>query len=92
MMSQATVIYGAPNAGKTLVTIALLVEAIRQGRIEPGRVYWVNVDDTTQGQLEKLRAAGEFRFHMQAEGYKDFRARSVNDQAPALSSVSKHGR
>ena len=91
LSGQATVIYAAPNIGKTVVTIALLVEAIRQGRIEPGRVYYVNVDDTAQGLLEKLRVADEFRFHMLAEGYQDFRARALLEIVAELT-AGEHAR
>jgi hypothetical protein len=40
--------------------------------VDPAKVYYINVDDTTRGLLEKLQIAEEYEFHMLAEGFKDF--------------------
>ena len=74
LQGQATVIYAAPNTGKTLITLSLLIEAIKDGRVDPANLYYINVDDTPIGLTEKLRLAEEYGFHMLAEGYKDFEA------------------
>ena len=74
LMGQATVIYAAPNTGKTLIILFLLIEAIKNGRVDPSNVYYINVDDTHMGLTEKLRLAEEYGFHMLADGYKDFEA------------------
>lgn len=90
LQGQATVFYAAPNTGKTLITCYLLVEAIKSSRIYPSKVYYLNMDDTEQGLIAKLRIAEEFDFHMLAEGHRDFSARNFlaivrhmidNDQA-----------
>jgi len=73
LLGQKTVFYAAPNTGKTLLTIYMLTESIREGKIDPTKVYYINVDDTSRGIHEKLQIAEEYGFHMLAEGYKDFK-------------------
>ena len=73
LTGQATIIYAAPNTGKTLITIWLIIEAIKNGRIEPSKLYYLNMDDTGNGLLDKLRLAEEYGFHMLAEGYRDLK-------------------
>jgi Primase C terminal 2 (PriCT-2)/Bifunctional DNA primase/polymerase, N-terminal len=77
LAGQATVIYAAPNSGKTLLTFALLIQSIKQGRVDPSNVYYVNVDDTAVGLRDKAVIAEEFGLHMLAEGYRDFSSRGV---------------
>lgn len=74
LKGQATIFYAAPNTGKTLITLTLLSEGIREGRIDPRNTYYINVDDTSSGLVEKLRIADEYGFHMLAEGHRDFTA------------------
>lgn len=74
LMGQSTVIYAAPNTGKTLLCLHLLMVSLHENLIEPSKVYYVNVDDTSSGLLEKLRIAEEYGFHMLAEGYRNFKA------------------
>ena len=90
LLGQATVLFAAPNTGKTVITLNLLVEAIKEGRVDPSKVYYLNMDDSAKGLLEKNRIAEEFNFHMLAEGQRDFSAREFisivrdmieNDQA-----------
>lgn len=74
LRGQATVLYAAPNTGKTLITLNLLVDAIQNSRVNPSMVYYLNMDDTSSGVVEKLRIAEEYGFHMLAEGHRDFSA------------------
>lgn len=74
LMGQATVLFAAPNTGKTMITISLLIDAIKEGRVDPAKVYYLNMDDSGTGLLEKNRIAEEFGFHMLAEGHRDFSA------------------
>ncbi len=73
LMGQSTIIYAAPNTGKTLITLFLLIEGIKQGLIDPSKLYYLNMDDSGAGLLIKLRMAEEYRLHMLAEGYLNFR-------------------
>jgi hypothetical protein len=74
LMGQLTVLYGAPNTGKTLLTKALLIEAIKAKRLDPEKLYYINVDDTLHGLTQKLQIAEEFRYHTLAEGHRDFKS------------------
>jgi hypothetical protein len=74
LQGQLTAWYSAPNIGKTLFAISMLIDAIQQGRVDPSKVFYLNLDDNSNGLLEKLRIAEEFGFHMLAEGYMEFSA------------------
>jgi len=74
LIGQSTFMYAEPGTGKTLLTIALLCEDIKAGKIDPANLYYINVDDNAHGLVEKLSVAEEFGFHMLAENYNGFRA------------------
>lgn len=74
ILGQMMVIYAKPNCGKTLLTIWLLTEAIKNGTIEAEKVFYVNADDNYRGLTEKLELAEDHGFQMIAPGYNDFRA------------------
>ena len=78
-IGEVSALYAAPNVGKTLMTIALLIDSIRLGRINPALVYCVNADDNLNGLIQKLRIADEFDFHMLAEGHLDFKVTDLPD-------------
>jgi KaiC/GvpD/RAD55 family RecA-like ATPase len=79
LLGQSTVIYGAPNSGKTLIVLALIIAALRAGLIDKGSLYYVNTDDTAAGLAEKIRIANEFGFLMLAEGFSGFVADALED-------------
>ena len=66
LMGESTVLFGAPGSAKTLSSMALLIESINAGTIDPDRVFYVNVDDNLKGLTQKLRIAEEYGFHMLA--------------------------
>ncbi|WP_162238759.1 AAA family ATPase [Brevundimonas sp. Leaf363] len=68
MSGQATMIYAAPNTGKTLIVLNLLLDAIEQGRIDPDRVFYVNADDTSKGVAAKARLLKDVGAHMVVPG------------------------
>jgi hypothetical protein len=72
LMGQLWVVYAAPNTGKTLIVIYLLLEAIRQGHVDGSMVFYINVDDNRDGLLQKLHLAEEAGFHMLADGHQGF--------------------
>jgi len=74
MQGQATMIYAAPNTGKTLVAIKLCLNAIDAGLIDPNKLYYVNADDSSQGLAEKLRLMDDAGANMLAPGFKGFRS------------------
>ena len=84
LLSQFSVIYAAPNTGKTLLIFWLLLRAIENGIITPSNIYYIDVDDTLNGLLEKLKTADEYGFNMLAEGYMDFKASDLLDELDYL--------
>ena len=79
ILGQLTAFFAAPNTGKTLITIWLIIEAIKKGLINPLHIYYVNVDDAAKGLSEKLQLADEYGFNMLAEGYAKFDASMLLD-------------
>lgn len=75
LTGQATVFYASPNTGKTLITMALLKAAVKNGVVDPSRVYYINMDDTSSGLVEKNRLADDGGYHMLADGHNNFRAK-----------------
>jgi hypothetical protein len=71
LKGQFTVLYADSNAGKTLLTLHLLREAILAGRIEAGKVFYANMDDSSSGLLVKGEIAEELGFHQMTVGYQD---------------------
>ncbi len=74
LTGQSTVVCAPPNAGKTLITLALIIDAIDNERIDGDNIYYVDADDTTQGVADKVRLLDEYGVHVVAEGYQGFKA------------------
>lgn len=74
LMGQVTVYFAKGNVGKTVISFKLLLDAIKTGRVDPNMVYYLNMDDTATGLVEKNRIAEEYGFNMLAEGHLDFSA------------------
>lgn len=74
ILGQWTVIYGAPNTGKTLITLWLLCEAISKKRINGADVFYANCDDSFRGSSEKLTIAETAGFNMLIPNINDFKA------------------
>ena len=70
---QSTAIYAPPNAGKTLLTLSLLIEGITSGAVNAENVYYINADDTFAGLVTKLKLAERHGFKMLAPHHKDFK-------------------
>lgn len=77
MDGQATMIYAAPNAGKTLITLHTVLEAIAAGRIAADRVLYVNADDGSQGLAVKVRLLEDVGAHMLAPGHKGMKTKDL---------------
>ena len=74
ILGQSTVFYAKPNAGKTLLIIWLICDAIRRMWISGGNIFYVNADDNHTGLVHKLQIAERYGFHMLAPGYNNFKA------------------
>lgn len=70
LQGQATVFYAAPNSGKTLLVLHLIIESIRRETLDPSQIFYVNMDDNSQGLVEKLQLAEEYGFHMLADNHQ----------------------
>lgn len=76
LQGQATVWYAEPNSGKTLLALKLLIDGIESRKINPEKIYYLNLDDTGMGLCEKVEIAEDYGFHMLAEGYQGFSAKN----------------
>jgi len=74
ILGQSTVLYAKPNAGKTLLTVWLLIEAIKSGEINGDDMFYINADDNHKGLTYKLKLAERYGFRMLAPGYNGFKA------------------
>lgn len=86
LFGQTTVWYGAPNTGKTLLALSLLLRAIGDRRIEGSNVFYVNADDSASGMAQKATILDDVGAHTLAPGYKDF---SLSSLAPAMSEMAE---
>lgn len=79
ILGQSTAIYAPPNAGKTLITLALIIESIKEGRIDGSQIYYINADDNYKGLVTKLKLAEEYGFQMIAPDHKEFKLERFTD-------------
>lgn len=79
LKGEATIFYAPPNTGKTLITLNLLMEAVRLGRIAGDKAYYVNADDSTAGLAQKTALLDEFDVHVLAPGHRSFRPSELLD-------------
>ena len=64
--------FGAPNTGKTLLIIALLLESIQSGRIKASNVFYFNLDDPFNDLVKKVEIFEELGVHIIADGHEGF--------------------
>lgn len=69
---QMTVFYAAPNTGKTLIILKMLIDSIKAGDVEAENVYFINADDGGKGLVTKLKLAEEYGFKMLSPNFKGF--------------------
>ena len=48
-----TVFAAPPNGGKTLLTIAGLIDSVKAGRIDGNKIFYINADDNQRGAISK---------------------------------------
>lgn len=72
ILGQWTVIYAPPNAGKTLISLKLIIESIQSGVINGEDIYYINADDTYKGFQQKLEVAEKYNFNMLMPGGNNF--------------------
>ncbi|GLI98893.1 AAA family ATPase [Sphingobium sp. BS19] len=84
MMGQATVWYAPPNSGKTLIMLALLLQAISGSNVRAENCYFINADDNEAGIAEKLRLLDDLGAHTLIPGEGGFEPASFADQLDAM--------
>ncbi len=84
LAGQATVWYAPPNAGKTLIVLKLLSDAVAEGRITPDNVYYINADDNSEGLATKIRLMDDMGVHTIVPGYQGFNAKMLPDLFHAM--------
>lgn len=89
LLGQYSLIYAAPNTGKTLITLKLLSQSIEEGRVDRGNVFYINVDDDFRGLMDKLGFAERYGFHMLAPGFEGFTEAALKQ---AVVDLSESGR
>lgn len=79
IMGQWTVIFGAPNSGKTLITNWLLRESIMSGDIDGKMVFYCNADDTHPGLVQKTELARAWGMRVLAPHQRGFTTQQMLD-------------
>lgn len=74
LRGQVTVWYAGPNTGKTLIALKLLTDAVMEGRIAAGNIFYVNADDSGLGFATKLQLMDDLGVNTLAPGFKGFKA------------------
>ncbi|ARU16572.1 hypothetical protein A9D14_10745 [Croceicoccus marinus] len=86
LRGEVSVWYAPPNTGKTLIILALIVEAVTAGRIEGGDVFYINADDSAHGLAAKVQVADDFGINFLAPGQQRF---ELNRLVPAMQQMAK---
>lgn len=79
--------FGAPNTGKTLLTISLLLESIQSGRIKAKNVFYFNLDDPFHDLVKKVEIFEELGVHIIADGHEGF---NVSNFTQMLNEIIRH--
>ena len=74
LRGQMTVLYAKPNTGKTLITLWLLIQSIKEKSLDAKHIYYVNADDDYRGLITKTKLAELYGFEMLSPSYKGFTA------------------
>lgn len=74
---QVTVLFAPPNAGKTLITLKLVIDAVASDRINPANIYYINADDSSSGFAAKMRLMDDLGVHTLAPGFKGLKSENL---------------
>lgn len=88
LLGQTTIIFAAPNSGKTLITVKLIRDAVENGHVKGEDVFYVNVDDTYKGGIEKADLLQAYGINVILPNQKGFKAASL---VAYLESMAIHG-
>jgi len=79
ILGQFVVFYAAPNVGKTLLVMHLLIKALENGDVNGSDIFYINADDHYKGLVSKLQLAEEYGFQMLAPGHNGFDSKKFED-------------
>lgn len=74
LLGNSTAIYAAPNGGKTLLTLSMLIKSVDEGLITACDIFYINADDAHRGMLQKLQLAEKHGFMALAPDYNGFKS------------------
>jgi hypothetical protein len=89
LSGQMTIWFAPPNAGKTLILLKMLEDAIDQGLINPANVFYVNADDSSEGFAEKMRLMDDRGVHTLAPGHKGLTSAGLVQQIASMAHSGK---
>lgn len=84
LKGQATAFFAAPNTGKTLITLHLLLDSLSRGVIDKSKLFYFNLDDSGAGLTAKLDIADEYGFHTIVAGFGGFQTKSYREELQKL--------
>ena len=84
ILGQFVVFYAAPNVGKTLLILWMLIRAIEEGQIKASDIFYINADDNHKGLTLKLMLAEKHGFNMLAPGYNDFDSKRLFEYVKSM--------
>lgn len=76
LLNQLTGLFGQPAIGKSLITMALLVDSIKKGTIAPDKIFYLDFDSDPNALLEKHSIAETYGFNLLSDGYRDFSSKA----------------
>ena len=74
---QMTVFAAPPNAGKTLFTLAGLIDSVVAGRVDGDRIFYVNADDHGKGAVEKTEIVEPYKIEMLIPNENGFKSKAL---------------
>ena len=88
LLGQWTTIYASPGSGKTLIILHELMESVSNGVIKGEDVFYVNVDDSYNGQANKLKILEDAGIQVIIPNQRGFKASSL---LPLMEELTNEG-
>lgn len=89
LIGQLTLLATRYNMGKTLLTLWLLVQSIKNKQIEPSNLMYINFDDSFEGSITKAEIALQYGFQMVVPGVEG--ALDAGQIVDAMEYMGKNG-
>ncbi len=77
LQGQITLLFAQAGAGKTLIIMKLLINAINEGRLTGENLYYINADDNYKGLCTKAEIAKDHGFHMISHAENDLKPSDI---------------